>query len=208
MFFLLQGLYLVEGVLIPSFYMCITLAIAPVVIYKDLSHLNFLYLALVIALVRFLIKLLIARKTSILGSNLESLIKNDVLNAISLKGPIEIAKIKISPLVLTEVIDEIVPYFTHFLTSVRQVMMIPMIILMAVLIESPLQAEARDVEVEDTDHSKPKVLTKNKKTTLNIIHYNYKFKDLLPDTLAKQLKLDVDMIYALSGMPYGPYKNS
>ena len=51
-------------------------------------------------------------------------------------------------------------------------------------------------------------LTKNKKTTLNIIHYNYKFKDLLPDTLAKQLKLDVDMIYALSGMPYGPYKNS
>ena len=64
------------------------------------------------------------------------------------------------------------------------------------------------VEVEDIDHSKPKVLTKNKKTTLNIIHYNYKFKDLLPDTLAKQLKLDVDMIYALSGMPYGPYKNS
>ena len=140
LFFLLQGLYLVEGVLIPSFYMCITLAIAPVVIYKDLSHLNCLYLALVIALVRFLIKLLIARKTSILGSNLESLIKNDVLNAISLKGPIEIAKIKISPLVLTEVIDEIVPYFTHFLTSVRQVMMIPMIILMAVLIESPLHA--------------------------------------------------------------------
>ncbi len=64
------------------------------------------------------------------------------------------------------------------------------------------------VEVEDIDHSKPKVLTKNKKTTLNIIHYNYKFKDLLPDSLAKQLKLDVDMIYALSGMPYGPYKNS
>ena len=123
-----------------------------------------------------------------------------------------------------EVIPEIIPTTEgtkEVNVATAPVLMLPMVAkaeardvevedtdLMAVLIESPLQAEARDVEVEDTDHSKPKVLTKNKKTTLNIIHYNYKFKDLLPDSLAKQLKLDVDMIYALSGMPYGPYKNS
>lgn len=129
----------VDAIFTALFFAALAYAIGPVVIEQDNSYLNYLYYSFILVVLRFLLKVVMAKINASMSYQIEKQIREHLVDKLIKVGPLSLARSAKLPSVFVDAVDEIVPYFTHYLTSVRYAMSIPVVLLIAVFVASPLQ---------------------------------------------------------------------
>lgn len=131
---------LVDAIFLCAFYALICLSFAPFVLKQDTS---FLYLApySFIPLVgRFVMRLIIARLIAHISYTIEGAIREELVAKLLRVGPLSYAVKSSLSTLFVDALDDIMPYFSSFLVTLRYAMVIPVICLVAVAIVSPYSA--------------------------------------------------------------------
>lgn len=134
-----MSLSFIDAIFTALFFAAIAYAIGPVVIEHDISNLNYLYYSLIVVAFRFVLKIVMAKINAAMSYQIEKQIREHLVDKLIKVGPLSLARNAKLPAVFVDAVDEIVPYFTHYLTSVRYAMSIPVVLLVAVFMASPLQ---------------------------------------------------------------------
>lgn len=135
---LLTVISVVDAILMCSFYALVSFAICPLVIKGDSSSFYLIYYSFFIIAIRFVIHLIEGAIKSKISVNIEEQIRKDIINKITSTGPLSSQRKSSLASVLIEGIEEIVPYFTLYLSSAKFAMSIPCVILVAVFMVSTL----------------------------------------------------------------------
>lgn len=137
---LLMALTLVDAIFLCAFYAVIVLCFAPFVLEQDTSTLPYCYWALAPLLGRMLLRLAIARIIAHISFNLECAIREELVSKLLRVGPLSFAVKSSLSTLFVDSLDDILPYFTSFLVTLRYAMVIPVVCLVCVAIVSPWSA--------------------------------------------------------------------
>lgn len=102
--------------------------------------LSYCYFALLPLAGRFVVRLLIARVIAHISLNLECAIREELVRKLLRVGPLSFAVKSSLSTLFVDALDDIMPYFTSFLVTMRYAMVIPVICLVCVAIVSPWSA--------------------------------------------------------------------
>ena len=136
-----SALIALDALLCAAFYALIANAVSGFLFSIDYIDLHgCLFIALAVAVARFVIKTLLSYLKSKLHSKIEGSVRRDLIVRIFAENPLSLQlKSSLNSVVINAVAD-IVPYFTGYLLSLRAAMIVPMILWGAILSVSPLSA--------------------------------------------------------------------
>lgn len=135
-----MALTLVDAIFLCAFYAVIVTCFAPFVLQQDTTMLSYCYFALLPLAGRFVVRLLIARVIAHISLNLECAIREELVRKLLRVGPLSFAVKSSLSTLFVDALDDIMPYFTSFLVTMRYAMVIPVICLVCVAIVSPWSA--------------------------------------------------------------------
>lgn len=130
-------LTLVDAIFLCAFYAAVCLSFAPFVVSQDSSYLHLAPYALVPLAGRFVMRLIIARVISRISYTVEGAVREELVRKLLRVGPLSFAVKSSLSTLFVDAIDDIMPYFSSFLVTMRYAMVIPMICLIAVAVVSP-----------------------------------------------------------------------
>ena len=137
---LLMLLTLVDAIFLCAFYGLIAAAFAPFVLSQDSTHLYLAPYALGPIIGRLLTRLAIARVIAHISYVVEGTIRSELMAKLLAVGPLSLTVKSSLNTLLVDALDDIMPYFTSFLTTLRYAMVIPVVCLVAVALVSPWSA--------------------------------------------------------------------
>ena len=137
---LLMALTLVDAIFLCAFYAIIAYCFAPFVLKQDTSFLPYCYLALIPIAGRFVVRWAIAKIISHISFCLEGAIREELISKLLRVGPLSFAVKSSLSTLFVDALDDIMPYFTSFLVTLRYAMIIPVVCLIAVAVVSPWSA--------------------------------------------------------------------
>lgn len=137
---LLMALTLVDAIFLCAFYAIIAYCFAPFVLKQDTSFLPYCYLALIPIAGRFVVRWAIAKIISHISFCLEGAIREELIAKLLRVGPLSFAVKSSLSTLFVDALDDIMPYFTSFLVTLRYAMIIPVVCLIAVAVVSPWSA--------------------------------------------------------------------
>ena len=137
---LLMALTLVDAIFLCAFYAIIAYCFAPFVLKQDTSFLPYCYLALIPIAGRFIVRWAIAKIISHISFCLEGAIREELIAKLLRVGPMSFAVKSSLSTLFVDALDDIMPYFTSFLVTLRYAMIIPVVCLIAVAVVSPWSA--------------------------------------------------------------------
>lgn len=133
-------LTLVDAIFLCAFYAVICYVFAPFVLEQNTSYLNLAPLALLPLLGRFIMRLCMAKVIAKISYAIEGAVREELVNKLLRVGPLSFAiKTSLSTL-FVDALDDIMPYFSSFLVTLRYAMVIPVVCLCAVALFSPWSA--------------------------------------------------------------------
>ena len=135
-----MALTLVDAIFLCAFYAVIVTCFAPFVLQQDTTMLSYCYFALLPLAGRFVVRLLIARVIAHISLNLECAIREELVRKLLRVGPLSFAVKSSLSTLFVDALDDIMPYFTSFLVTMRYAMVIPVICSVCVAIVSPWSA--------------------------------------------------------------------
>lgn len=137
---LLMLLTLVDAIFLCAFYGLISAAFAPFVLSQDSSQLYLAPYALGPIVGRLVARLAIARVIAHISYVVEGKIRSELMAKLISVGPLSLTVKSSLNTLLVDALDDIMPYFTSFLTTLRYAMIIPVVCLVAVALVSPWSA--------------------------------------------------------------------
>ena len=137
---LLMLLTLVDAIFLCAFYGLISAAFAPFVLTHDSATLDLAPYALGPIIGRLLTRLAIARVIAHISYVVEGTIRSELMTKLIAVGPLSLNVKSSLNTLLVDALDDIMPYFTSFLTTLRYAMIIPVVCLVAVALVSPWSA--------------------------------------------------------------------
>lgn len=137
---LLMALTIADACCLCAFYAVIVYCWAPVVLAQDTTALSFGFYALLPLGGRLLLRLAMAKVVASLSFHLEIAIREELLRKLLRVGPLSLAVNASLSTLLVDALDDIMPYFTSFLVSLRDVMILPVICLICIALASPRSA--------------------------------------------------------------------
>lgn len=137
---LLMLLTLVDAIFLCAFYGLISAAFAPFVLTHDSATLDLAPYALGPIIGRLLTRLAIARVIAHISYVVEGTIRSELMTKLIAVGPLSLSVKSSLNTLLVDALDDIMPYFTSFLTTLRYAMIIPVVCLVAVALVSPWSA--------------------------------------------------------------------
>ena len=135
-----MALTLVDAIFLCAFYAIIAYCFAPFVLKQDTSFLPYCYLALIPIAGRFVVRWAIAKIISHISFCLEGAIREELISKLLRVGPLSFAVKSSLSTLFVDALDDIMPYFTSFLVTLRYAMIIPVVCLIAVAVVSPWSA--------------------------------------------------------------------
>lgn len=135
-----MALTLVDAIFLCAFYAIIAYCFAPFVLKQDTSFLPYCYLALIPIAGRFVVRWAIAKIISHISFCLEGAIREELIAKLLRVGPLSFAVKSSLSTLFVDALDDIMPYFTSFLVTLRYAMIIPVVCLIAVAVVSPWSA--------------------------------------------------------------------
>lgn len=133
-------LTLVDAIFLCAFYGLISAAFAPFVLSQDSSQLYLAPYALGPIVGRLVARLAIARVIAHISYVVEGKIRSELMAKLISVGPLSLTVKSSLNTLLVDALDDIMPYFTSFLTTLRYAMIIPVVCLVAVALVSPWSA--------------------------------------------------------------------
>ena len=133
-------LTLVDAIFLCAFYGLISAAFAPFVLSQDSTQLYLAPYALGPIVGRLLARLAIARVIAHISYVVEGTIRSELMAKLISVGPLSLTVKSSLNTLLVDALDDIMPYFTSFLTTLRYAMIIPVVCLVAVALVSPWSA--------------------------------------------------------------------
>lgn len=133
-------LTLVDAIFLCAFYGLISAAFAPFVLTHDSATLDLAPYALGPIIGRLLTRLAIARVIAHISYVVEGTIRSELMTKLIAVGPLSLSVKSSLNTLLVDALDDIMPYFTSFLTTLRYAMIIPVVCLVAVALVSPWSA--------------------------------------------------------------------
>lgn len=133
-------LTLVDAIFLCAFYGLISAAFAPFVLSQDSSQLYLAPYALGPIVGRLVARLAIARVIAHISYVVEGTIRSELMAKLISVGPLSLTVKSSLNTLLVDALDDIMPYFTSFLTTLRYAMIIPVVCLVAVALVSPWSA--------------------------------------------------------------------
>lgn len=133
-------LTLVDAIFLCAFYGLISAAFAPFVLSQDSTQLYLAPYALGPVVGRLLARLAIARVIAHISYVVEGTIRSELMAKLICVGPLSLTVKSSLNTLLVDALDDIMPYFTSFLTTLRYAMIIPVVCLVAVALVSPWSA--------------------------------------------------------------------
>ncbi|MDT3661998.1 MAG: thiol reductant ABC exporter subunit CydD [Anaerobiospirillum sp.] len=137
---LLMLLTLVDAIFLCAFYGLISAAFAPFVLSQDSTQLYLAPYALGPIVGRLLARLAIAHVIAHISYVVEGTIRSELMAKLICVGPLSLTVKSSLNTLLVDALDDIMPYFTSFLTTLRYAMIIPVVCLVAVALVSPWSA--------------------------------------------------------------------
>ena len=137
---LLMLLTLVDAIFLCAFYGLISAAFAPFVLTHDSATLDLAPYALGPIIGRLLTRLAIARVIAHISYVVAGTIRSELMTKLIAVGPLSLNVKSSLNTLLVDALDDIMPYFTSFLTTLRYAMIIPVVCLVAVALVSPWSA--------------------------------------------------------------------
>lgn len=138
--YLLMALTLVDAICLCAFYALIAAAFAPFVLTHDSATLDLAPYALGPIIGRLLTRLAIARLIAHISYVLEGTIRAELMRKLLAVGPLSLTVKSSLNTLMVDALDDILPYFTSFLITLRYAMIIPVVCLVAVALVSPWSA--------------------------------------------------------------------
>lgn len=138
--YLLMALTLVDAICLCAFYALIAAAFAPFVLTHDSATLDLAPYALGPIIGRLLTRLTIARLIAHISYVLEGTIRSELMRKLLAVGPLSLTVKSSLNTLMVDALDDILPYFTSFLITLRYAMIIPVVCLVAVALVSPWSA--------------------------------------------------------------------
>ena len=138
--YLLMALTLVDAICLCAFYALIAAAFAPFVLTHDSTTLYLAPYALGPIIGRLLTRLAIARLIAHISYVLEGTIRSELMRKLLAVGPLSLTVKSSLNTLMVDALDDILPYFTSFLITLRYAMIIPVVCLVAVALVSPWSA--------------------------------------------------------------------
>lgn len=130
----------VDAIFLCAFYAVICYVFAPFVLEQNTAYLNLAPYALLPLLGRFCMRLGIAKVIAKISYAIEGAVREELVNKLVRVGPLSFAiKSSLSTL-FVDALDDIMPYFSSFLVTLRYAMIIPVVCLVAVALFSPWSA--------------------------------------------------------------------
>lgn len=135
-----MALTLVDAICLCAFYALIAAAFAPFVLTHDSTTLYLAPYALGPIIGRLLTRLAIARLIAHISYVLEGTIRSELMRKLLAVGPLSLTVKSSLNTLMVDALDDILPYFTSFLITLRYAMIIPVVCLVAVALVSPWSA--------------------------------------------------------------------
>lgn len=123
-----------------SFYYLIACAVGPLILSYSDSGIESIYYALIVLALRLLFKLIQAKVISDISYKVETNLRADLANKLISIGPLSNKRESSLSASFVDAMDDIIPYFTHYLVSARYALALPLVILIAVFFASPINA--------------------------------------------------------------------
>lgn len=134
---LLMLLTLVDAIFLCAFYGLIAAAFAPFVLTQESTTLYLAPYALGPIVGRLLMRLAIARLIAHIAYVVEGGIREELIHKLIAVGPLSLTVKSSLNTLMVDALDDIMPYFTSFLTTLRYAMIIPVVCLIAIALVSP-----------------------------------------------------------------------
>lgn len=137
---LLMFLTLVDAIFLCAFYAVICYVFAPFALEQNTSYLHYAPYALLPLAGRFLMRFIIAKVIANISYTVEGAVREELVNKLLRVGPLSFAVKSSLSTLFVDALDDIMPYFSSFLVTLRYVMVIPVICVIAVALVSPWSA--------------------------------------------------------------------
>lgn len=137
---LLMLLTLVDAIFLCAFYAVICYVFAPFALEQNTAYLHLAPYALIPIAGRFVMRLIIAKVIAKISYTVEGAVREELVNKLLRVGPLSFAVKSSLSTLFVDAIDDIMPYFSSFLVTLRYAMVIPVICVIAVALMSPWSA--------------------------------------------------------------------
>lgn len=137
---LLMLLTLVDAIFLCAFYAVICYVFAPFALEQNTAYLHLAPYALIPIAGRFVMRLIIAKVIAKISYTIEGAVREELVNKLLRVGPLSFAVKSSLSTLFVDAIDDIMPYFSSFLVTLRYAMVIPVICVIAVALMSPWSA--------------------------------------------------------------------
>lgn len=137
---LLMLLTLVDAIFLCAFYAVICYVFAPFALEQNTAYLHLAPYALLPIAGRFVMRLIIAKVIAKISYTVEGAVREELVNKLLRVGPLSFAVKSSLSTLFVDALDDIMPYFSSFLVTLRYAMVIPVICVIAVALVSPWSA--------------------------------------------------------------------
>lgn len=137
---LLMLLTLVDAIFLCAFYAVICYVFAPFALEQNTAYLHLAPYALIPIAGRYVMRLIIAKVIAKISYTVEGAVREELVNKLLRVGPLSFAVKSSLSTLFVDAIDDIMPYFSSFLVTLRYAMVIPVICVIAVALMSPWSA--------------------------------------------------------------------
>lgn len=137
---LLMLLTLVDAIFLCAFYAVICYVFAPFALEQNTTYLHLAPYALIPIAGRFVMRLIIAKVIAKISYTVEGAVREELVNKLLRVGPLSFAVKSSLSTLFVDALDDIMPYFSSFLVTLRYAMVIPVICVIAVALMSPWSA--------------------------------------------------------------------
>ena len=137
---LLMLLTLVDAIFLCAFYAVICYVFAPFALEQNTAYLHLAPYALLPIAGRFVMRLIIAKVIAKISYTVEGAVREELVNKLLRVGPLSFAVKSSLSTLFVDALDDIMPYFSSFLVTLRYAMVIPVICVIAVALMSPWSA--------------------------------------------------------------------
>ena len=137
---LLMLLTLVDAIFLCAFYAVICYVFAPFALEQNTAYLHLAPYALIPIAGRFVMRLIIAKVIAKISYTVEGAVREELVNKLLRVGPLSFAVKSSLSTLFVDALDDIMPYFSSFLVTLRYAMVIPVICVIAVALMSPWSA--------------------------------------------------------------------
>lgn len=133
-------LFLADALLMALFYYCCAKAAAAVFITNSAPNLDLIYKAAACAFGRFILHLVLSFLNAGLTARVEYIVRCELFDAIVKKGPLSSKVTSALAPAAAELSEAVSPYFAAYRRTMRQVMILPVVLLVFIADASPLSA--------------------------------------------------------------------